>query len=79
MAWSEQYQIEQDQYRNPYIRLLINKAAVTVCQSLPLAISGNRLCAVFCQCHKYSGKLVKKQHKIDENWSIAFKWQILAK
>ena len=64
---------------NFYIRLPINKAAAAVCQLLPTAISGSRLCAVFCQWHKYSGKLGQKQHKIDENSSFVFKWQILVK
>ena len=44
----------------PYIRLPINKAAAAVCQLLPTAISGSRLCTVFCQWHKYSGKLGQK-------------------
>ena len=32
---------------NPYIILRISKAAATVCQSLPMATSGSRFCAVF--------------------------------
>ena len=44
----------------PYIRLPINKAAAAVCHFLPTAISGSHLCAVFCQWHKYSGKLGQK-------------------
>ena len=64
---------------NPHIRLPINKAAAAVCQFLPTAISGSRLCAVFANSTNIVANWVKKQHKIDENSSIVFKWQILAK
>ena len=47
-------------HSNPYIRLPMNKVAATLCQLLPMAISGSCLCAVFCQWHKYSGKLGQK-------------------
>ena len=36
------------------------EVAAAVCQFLPKAISGSHLCAVFCQWHKYSGKLGQK-------------------
>ena len=54
------WQTEEDLLPDPYIKSPINKAAATVCQFLPTAISGSRLCAVFCQWHKYSGKLGQK-------------------
>ena len=41
----------------PYSRLPISKASAAACQSLPMAISGSRFCAVFCQWHIYCGKL----------------------
>ena len=58
----------------PYIRLLINKVAATVCQSLLMAISGSRLCAVFfSNGTNMMGNWVKKQHRINGNSSTVFK------
>ena len=49
-----------NQSENPYSRLPISKAAAAACQSLPMAISGSRFCAVFCQWQKHCGKLGQK-------------------
>ena len=45
---------------------------------MPVIASGH-LCVVFANGTNMVANWVKKQHKIDENSSIVFKWQILAK
>ena len=63
----------------PYSRLPISKVAAAACQSLPMAISGSRFCAVFCQWHKYVANWVKKQHKVKEDSGNIFKIENIGK